>query len=465
MDYQGRVLIIDDDEAICKVWQAVLTNAGFYVDYVPDLERAYDRLKQVTVDLVLLDLNLGCESGLDGIPKIISIAPFAKLFILTANASVDTAVDAIKSGATDYISKDEPHSQVIEKIKSTLDLDRSNREHEHKNFADVGLIGAGESYHELCEMINQLKDVDSTILINGESGTGKEVVARSIHHLSNRSNSRFEAINCAAIPEALLESELFGHKKGAFTDAKSDRKGIFELCSDGTLLLDEIGDMPLVLQTKLLRVLQEREVVPVGGSQAVKVNTRVLAATHRDLKEEIKNGNFREDLYFRLSVLPIVVQPLRNRREEIPILVDFFLKDFCKKFNRQIDSPSAEVMKRVMSHDWPGNIRELKNAVERGVVLSQNGELSVKNMFQHLYMTKKSRDADENDKSSVNGQLFELPLTEAKQVFEKAYMENLLTKERGNIAAVSRLSGRYRVDIYRILEKYGIDHQPYRNDK
>ncbi len=243
--------------------------------------------------------------------------------------------------------------------------------------ASLGIIGASQSIQQVFDRIHQVKDVDSTVLINGESGTGKELVARAIHQSSTRAKERFEAVNCGAIAANLLESELFGHKRGAFTDAKADRKGLFEVCDGGTLFLDEIGEMPMNLQVKLLRVLQEREVMPVGSSSTIKVNTRVVAATNKNLADEVKAGNFRTDLYYRLNVLQILLPPLRERTEDIPLLVRFFLDRFNKRFTKSIQPPTKELESRLVSYAWPGNIRELQNAVERGVVLSEDNTLSL----------------------------------------------------------------------------------------
>lgn len=304
-------------------------------------------------------------------------------------------------------------------------------------------------------------------MIQGESGTGKEVVARVIHECSGRSEERFEAINCAAIPENLLESELFGHVKGAFTDAKSDRKGIFEICSKGTLLLDEIGDMPLSLQSKLLRVLEEKEVVPLGASKPIQVSTRVIAATHRDLIEEIDAGNFREDLYFRLSIVPLQIPPLRRRKEDILILANAFVEEFNERFKKTIQLPKNDVAQRLIHYDWPGNIRELRNCIERAVVLSPDSELHLEDLFSHLYQAGREKkvvaaQGTPLDQNLLDSKIFELPLTEAKQAFEKVYIEMLLEKTGGNISEVARICGRYRADIYRLFDKYGIDPNHFR---
>lgn len=329
----------------------------------------------------------------------------------------------------------------------------------NEDFHPCGLIGKSPALNKVLETIKLVKDVNSTVLILGESGTGKELVAKAIHKNSNRMANRFEAINCGAIPENLLESELFGYKKGAFTDAKSDRKGIFETCNHGTLLLDEIGDMPYSLQTKLLRVLQEKQITPVGSSKAIDIDTRLVAATHQDIHEAVKGKKFREDLFFRLSVVVIQVPPLRERKEDIPMLIEYFLQQYAERFSKYMNMPPQSVLNTIINYQWPGNIRELQNSIERGVLLSQNHELKIEDMFQHL----DNHRGYETHEESIFHQAFNLPLTAAKQFFEKQYVENLLRQHRGNISEVARKSGRYRADIYRLMERYGFCQDHYRS--
>lgn len=454
--YRGRVLLVDDDINTQKFWEVVFSKHNFRIDVCQTLAEMRDYLDRYFIDFILLDLNLENESGLDGISHIIKYSPYSKIFILTAEGSIDTAIKSIKLGVTDYFMKDTDPKALLEKINSFRVDNKNNIE----NFSDMNFVGVSESYLSLCSKINQIKNVDSTILILGESGTGKEVVARAIHNTSSRSDQRFEAINCGAIPGQLLESELFGHTKGAFTDAKSDRKGIFELCSEGTLLLDEIGDMPISLQVKLLRVLQEREVTPVGAPKPLKVNTRIFAATHRDLKKEVELGNFREDLFYRLSVVPMKIPPLRERKDDFAILVNEFILSFNKRFDKNIKPVSIEVLEKLKAHDWPGNIRELKNAVERAVVLSTNDQINIEALLSQV--NEHPKKVESSPQGLLDEKIFDTTLTEAKHVFEKKYIERLLENTNGNITEVAKLSGRYRADIYRLFEKYQIDHNLYR---
>lgn len=469
--YKGRVLIVDDDHESTRYWKLALCEQGFRVETARNLEEMHDVMERYFVDAVLLDLELEYASGLDGLPYLAKESPFSKIFILTAKASVQSAVTAMNKGAHGYLTKSTPPEEVAKKIDDSLNPSGHLSTHPRIGLMEVGLIGKSKAYHQLCTRISQLKDVDSTVLVHGESGTGKEIVSRALHKLSPRHDKRFEAINCAAIPENLLESELFGHKKGSFTDAKSDRKGIFELCSDGTLLLDEIGDMPLNLQSKLLRVLEEKVVVPVGGSNPVKINTRVIAATNRDLLEEIQNGRFREDLYYRLTVVPIHVPPLRHRKDDIPVLLEYFLQLFNDRFGKSVKYPPVNILQRILAHDWPGNIRELRNSIERAVVLSPSYDLRIEDMLTHLHNSPSNELGEypntrpqkpNQDSASIPDDVFDLPLSDAKQMFEKAYITRLLKRTGGNITATSKKAKRYRADIYRILEKYDLNHQSYK---
>lgn len=459
--YFGRLLIVDDDPVICRLYEATLAHAGFVVSVANDLRQMRDLVGQFSFTAVILDLNLGNEYGIDGLPFLLKQAPFAKVFILTSNASIEKAVECMQRGATGFLTKDMAPDKVAAEISRHL-VPTATAAPEMKpgeeGFVSLGLIGESPAIRELIGTIEKIRNVDSTVLILGESGTGKEVVARAIHNTSPRATHRFEAINCGAIPENLLESELFGHKKGAFTDAKADRKGIFEICSQGTLLLDEIGDMPISLQTKLLRVLQERQITPVGAGTSIPINTRVIAATHRDILDEAKSKRFREDLYYRLSVVVLHIPPLRHRTEDVPLLTRHFLEQFNKRFGRGVRYPSNQIMSRIVAYDWPGNVRELQNAIERAVVLSMDDQLHLEHMFQHL----QTRQVQGASSSGVDSQVFALPLTEAKQHFEKAYLENLLKVSSGNISEAARISGRYRADIYRLMNRYGFDQDQFR---
>jgi DNA-binding NtrC family response regulator len=458
IQYAGRVLIVDDDVSVCKVYEAVLDKAGFYAASANNLTGLYEALKSFSYDVVLLDLQLGQEEGINGLPLILREQPFAKIYILTSHGSIERAVECMRRGASGFFEKTGDYDYLINEIKATITPKPGLKDASDDGLSLVGLIGDSAAIQETIATIKKIRNVDSTVLILGESGTGKEVVARAIHKSSLRHAERFEAINCGAIPETLLESELFGHKKGSFTDAKTDRKGIFEVCTNGTLLLDEIGDMPFSLQTKLLRVLQERQITPVGSNTAININTRVIAATHRDIQDECRSKRFREDLFYRLSVVVLHIPALRHRIEDVPKLAEYFLEQFNNRFSKHVRMPDNRLMARMMAYDWPGNVRELQNSIERAVVLSIDDQLSLENIFQHLDTSSRRS----NDKTWDFSTAFSLPLTDAKHFFEKVYLENLLTVSGGNISEAARVCGRYRADIYRLMDRYGFDQATFR---
>ena len=368
--------------------------------------------------------------------------------------------------------------------------------HDEMNAGDFGFTGKSRSIQLVRDSIERMKDVDSTVLILGESGTGKELVAQALHMRSTRVSHRFAAINCGAIPENLLESELFGYKKGAFTDAKSDRHGLFEVCSGGSLFLDEIADLPLNLQVKLLRVLQEREITPLGSSRSIKVDTRIIAATNRDIKQSIAARLFRHDLFFRLTILTIVLPPLRERREDIPLLIEEFIRRFNQRFGKAVAYPSHNVLMRLCAYNWPGNIRELQNTIERGVVLAEDSELQVGDLlgfdipFTGLSTKHLPHRFEVKDEEVIGGNLSRengdqpmtffaesdlsggdalkhgvgsiVPLTLAKEAFEAEYLTLLLEATGGNISEAARLAGRYRADMYDLLAKHKISPLGFR---
>jgi len=454
--FAGRVLVVDDDPDMRILLETTLHSEGFRVTAVDSLGDMRDAVTKHNYDAVLLDLFLGDEDGLEGLPYLVQESPYSKVIIMTAYGSIELAVDAMKKGASGFLTKSTHPQEIIRELKSKINSERATGKHAVSP-SDVGIVGESPALVHIIDHILRIKDIDSTVLITGESGTGKELIARAIHNLSNRSEQRFEAINCAAIPENLLESELFGHKRGAFTDAKVDRKGIFEICSDGTLLLDEIGEMPMQLQVKLLRVLQEREITPLGCSRSVKINTRVIAATNKNLEDLIKRNAFREDLFFRLSVIQLQLPTLRERKSDIPLLVNSFRERFNNRFNKHICPPSSDLLTRLMAHEWQGNIRELQNAVERGVVLSQDDELHLEDMLHPSPSSLREARAQLEDEAYLT-----MCLTDAKQRFEKAYLEKLLDATNGNISEMARLSGRYRADIYRLLSKHGVQWEEFR---
>lgn len=446
----ARLLIVDDDPAMCTLLRSGLEYEGYRVTLAHSRGQLQEVLQRQVFEGILLDLFLGDESTLDAIPGVLAIQPQATVIVMTAKGSIELAVQAMEKGASTFICKSPDTGNIIDEVKQRLQHLQGPRfdatmERESENF---GLIGKSPEIRKVLETIHRVKNIDATVLILGESGTGKELVARALHHLSDRAHKPFEAINCGAIPENLLESELFGYRRGAFTDAKADQKGLFEVCDGGTLFLDEIGEMPLGLQVKLLRVLQEREVRPLGSAQAVKVTARVVVATNRDLRHEVNQRNFRADLYYRLSVFTMRIPALRERRDDIPLLVQHYLSHYNERYHRDIEPPSRELMSRIVTYDWPGNIRELQHAIERGVVFSTNRQLNVADIFQTGV-----------EWTSPNSQTYmgSLVYAEAKETFERQYIESVLAATKGNISEAARTSGRFRSDIYRLIKRYEID--------
>lgn len=480
-----RVLIVDDDRCILDLLSRQLVSEGFHCETAECLAEMREKIRREHFDAVLLDIHLSDgEDGLSVIPELLRDRPSTRIFIMTGSGSIEVAVEAMQLGASSFVLKNPDPGVFVRALKKHFagrglycetaaavedDLSEASeggsgafRSASSLKPADFGLVGSSAALQKVMDYVEILRDVDSRVLITGESGTGKEVVAKALHASSRRSGRRFEAINCGAIPENLLESELFGHKRGAFTDAKSDHKGFFETCSDGTLFLDEIGEMPLQLQVKLLRVLQESRVTPVGANQSIKINTRVIAATNRSLEEEVRKGRFREDLYYRLSVLKVHLPPLRERRDDIPALVLHFLKMFSDRFGKVVAAPTHEIMARLSARQWPGNIRELQNAIERGVVLSRDGRLHLEHMLEDF-----SDDESSDSETAMIGDFGEylsMPLSEAKESFEKVYLGELLRLSKGNISEAARLCGRYRADIYRLMEKHGMKREDLREE-
>lgn len=457
--YNLQIAIIEDDQEYSTLLCTALQRHVSHIDVIADLKTLRHRIHAKQYDIVILDVFLGQEEGLSIIPYLAQHSPHTKIVVLTAFGSIDLAVKAMKNGATTFLVKS---MDMLAIAKSVFDLAAlpDIPDWQHEVFDAVGMIGNSSRMKEIKNLVFSLANIHSTVLLTGESGTGKEMAAKSLHQLSNRKDEPFIAINCGAIPENLLESELFGHKRGAFTDAKETRRGIFEICANGTVLLDEIGEMPMHLQVKLLRVLQEKEVTPVGSTQSLKINTRIIAATNRNLHEEVQRGRFREDLFYRLNVIHIDIPPLRERLEDIPLLVERFVREFTTNYSKVVQKPNDSLMTRLQFHDWPGNIRELRNAIERGVVLARGLELQYEDMFcrgprQHAATTL------EQDLEGFFGS--DLPqFTEARRCFEKAYLRKVLVLSRGNIATASRLAGRYRADIYRLMNKYGLDREGHR---
>jgi two-component system response regulator PilR (NtrC family) len=380
---EARILVVDDEQSMQEFLEIFLHREGFYVTTAGDVATALVAVDSDDFDLVITDIRMPGRSGLDLLREIKQRSPETLVLMITAFASTDTAIAAMKEGAYDYITKPFKVDEirlVIEKALEKKLLSRENRRlrtelrtvQRHRT-----IVGSSPAIQGVFDLIAQVADSRANVLICGESGTGKELVARDIHQQSERRGAPFVAINCGAIPENLLESELFGHVKGAFTGAIYNKQGLFEAAENGTLLLDEIGDLSPPLQVKLLRVIQEKTIRRVGGTADVHMDVRILSASNRNLAEEVAAGRFREDLYYRLNVIQIAMPPLRDRREDIPLLVNHFIEKFSLDLGRSITAVGEDVLQRLMSYDYPGNVRELENAIERAVALSRDEQIKL----------------------------------------------------------------------------------------
>ncbi|MGE5843555.1 MAG: sigma-54-dependent transcriptional regulator, partial [Syntrophaceae bacterium] len=368
------ILVVDDEESICQSLQGILTDEGYEVRTVGSGEEALKAIEEETPDLVLLDIWLPGMDGLETLKSIKTDTPQVQVIMMSGHGTIETAVKATKLGAFDFIEKPISLEKVVLLVNHALDLARLEEENKflkQKVTSAFELIGQSKSIVDLKEMIRIVAPTNAWILIMGENGTGKELVARSIHYQSKRAKKPFIEVNCAAIPEELIESELFGHEKGSFTGATAKKRGKFELAHEGTLFLDEVADMSLKAQAKILRILQEKKYERVGGNKFIDTDVRVLAATNKDLEKEMEAEHFRQDLYYRLNVIPLTIAPLRDRKEDIPILANQFVKDFCAKEGVEPKTISGDAIDVLMEHNWPGNVRELKNIMERLVIMTQ----------------------------------------------------------------------------------------------
>jgi two-component system response regulator HydG len=380
---QATLLVADDDPAVRESLERALAREGYGVVQAPDGQAALERLQAGGVDLVLSDLKMPGLNGLELLRAAKVVAPDVDFVMLTAFGTVEEAVQAMKDGATDFLTKPFQRAQLIKVVRQALErraLIAQNRALQQRLDALLRqgeIIGVSPAFRRMMTLVEQVADSSATVMIQGESGTGKELVARAIHERSARKSGPFVAVNCAALPETLLESELFGYEKGAFTGATARKEGRFEVANGGTLFLDEIADLSLVTQPKILRVLQEGEFERLGGNRSIRVDVRIVTATNQDLAALVRDRRFREDLFYRLNVISIEVPPLRHRREDIPVLAEHFLKLYAAKNNRRLEGFSKDAMRRVEGYSWPGNVRELENVIERAVVLARGSMIEL----------------------------------------------------------------------------------------
>jgi two-component system response regulator AtoC len=429
-----RILVIDDDPSLRESLQLVLAAEGYEVAAAADGDAALREVERSGFDVVLCDLRMPGLDGLDLLPQLVRRAPATTVIMMSAYGTDELALEAMNRGAHDYLAKPFQPSEAVfalRKARERLRLQRKNqilRRDVERVVGDRPIVATSEAMIELLELMERAAAYKSTVLITGESGTGKEVLARAIHSQSPRRGEGFVAVNCGAIPENLLESELFGHARGAFTGAVRPRAGLFREADAGTLFLDEIGELPTALQVKLLRVLQEEEVLPVGESKPRPVDVRVISATSRDLEAEVRDGRFREDLYYRLNVVRLAVPPLRERPKDIPLLIDHFLRRFRDALGKPVDSVSDEALERLVTYPWPGNVRELINVVERAVILADGNLLGLRELPDNVVRRAAAPPAGA-----------ELDLRQARQAAETEVIRRALRATGGNRTHAARL--------------------------
>ncbi len=467
-----RVLIVDDEPTLLRALESLLRKKGYDVVGLDSPVAATQRLASEDFDVALLDIKMPQLSGLELLSAVKHRRPEIEVIMMTGHATVETALQAVRGGAYDYLTKPFDDVEVVARSvakaaerKALWDRNRQleTRLRERDGLAPDGLVGASPPIREVQRMIDAVAYSSTTVLITGESGTGKELVARALHARSPRRAHPFVALNCGALTETLLESELFGHVKGAFTGAQRDQKGLFDAADGGTIFLDEIGDIPLSTQVRLLRVLQEGEIKRVGSADPVKVDVRVIAATHRDLPRLVKSGRFREDLFYRLNVINIPLPPLRERVEDVPLLAYHFLRRYSERLGKRVRTLAPEALELLCGYRWPGNVRELENAVERAVVLCR-GEAVAASDLPPAVTGHTAPLVREAPAAGEEAQWLALSYAAAKDQalrrFEKGYVDALMKACDSNISAAARRAGMDRSNFKRVLRKYRADVEP-----
>ncbi|NOZ24203.1 MAG: sigma-54-dependent Fis family transcriptional regulator [Planctomycetes bacterium] len=451
----GKLLIVDDEKSLRTTLSIILKKEGYETQVAADGNEALAIFRNDGADVVLADLNMPNMDGITLLKELKNIDPHLMVIIMTAFSTWDSAVTAMRLGAYDYLKKpfdNENMKAIVGRAISQTRLLRSKKNARAGERPPISMVvGNTARMQEICDTVRRIAPTDSTVLIQGESGTGKELIAKLVHFSSLRAHHNFIAVSCGAFPESLLESELFGHVKGAFTSAIADKKGLLEVADGGTFFLDEVGELSAQIQVKLLRVLEEREFKPVGSTITKKVDVRFITATNRNLEEEVEKGNFREDLFFRLNVIPITLPPLKDRKQDIPLLAGHFLARYGKAMNKEITSIAPETMQALLVHDWPGNIRELENTIQRAVALARSDTILLEDLPPKLQVTREP-DA---------WQLRDIPpqginLDEEVGKIEKHFVRSALEKANWNMTKAAELLGltfrsiRYKVEKYEI---------------
>jgi DNA-binding NtrC family response regulator len=443
----GKILIIDDEEKLRSLMARIITLEGFDVMEAMNAKAAWKKMDQLDMDIVVCDVKLPDANGVELCQQIKQKYPSIEIIVLTAYGNIPDGVQAMKNGAFDYITKGDDNEKIIPLLNRAMEKVRLQKRVKQlekqvgKNYGFENILGDSPLIREAIDLAKKVAPTDTTVMLLGETGTGKEIFAQAIHHAGKRKGNPFLALNCSAFSKELLESELFGHKAGAFTNAVKDKKGLIEEANEGTLFLDEIGEMYIDLQSKLLRVLETNEFIKVGDTKPTTVNVRIITATNRDLQQEIKEGKFREDLFYRLNVFSIQLPALRDRKKDIPILATHFMHIFAQKTNQSVNSMSKEFLDHLQHHDWKGNIRELKNIIERAVILANGPQLTVENLpFELQSLTYKPQTLSAFDLASV----------------EKLHIQRILNHTKGNKTEAAKLLNIGLTTLYRKIEEYGL---------
>jgi DNA-binding NtrC family response regulator len=448
---KANILVVDDEKDICMALNILLTKEGYTIREAYNGEEALDRLRETNFDVIMTDIRMEKMDGFEVLKQAQKISPETSVVMMTAFASVGSAVEAMRAGASDYITKPFINDEIrltIRKLLQSRELQMENQilrqelSQHRGDFANI--IGSSEPMHKVFSFMEKVIPNKSNILITGESGTGKGLVAQAIHSSGPRKDKPFISINCGAIPENLLESELFGHKKGSFTSANEDKKGLITMANSGTLFLDEIGELSQALQVKLLHVIQTKELTPVGDTRVITVDVRIIAATNADLVQRVKENRFREDLYYRLNVIEIRMPSLRERRDDIPLLIKHYLEIFAKESGKNIKDIDYEAMQSLLAYDWPGNIRELRNTIERAVVLADNEVITIHDL------PDKFRTLDVEGVSTSS-------LRQALDNFEREYIRRSIAENKGSKESTASKLGIDLATLYRKLKKLRIE--------
>jgi len=445
----GRILVVDDEKSIRDSLKMILSDEGYEVKSAGDGEEALNLINEENFDVIISDIKMPGVDGMELLTKASKVSPETFFIIMTAYASVNTAVDALRHGAFDYLIKPVEFDDLLIRVKRLLDYKQISLENkmlrqrtvEEGDFSHI--IGKSEPMKKIFNLIKQVAPTNSNVLISGKSGTGKELAAKAIHSNSLRKDQIFLPINCGAISENLIESELFGHKKGSFTGATEEKQGLFKVADGGTLFLDEIGDLPLNLQVKLLRAIEDRKFLPVGGTKAIETNVRIIAATNQNLYEKTKKGEFREDLFYRLNVVEIKLPSLNERKDDIPLLINHFVEKYCNEMGKKVLGVDNETMKILMSHDWQGGVRELENVVERAIIFSTNDVITVDNLAEHIRGESISHTYPDSLKDAIAG-------------FEREHILNVIKKFEYNKEEAAKALKIGLSSLYRKMEELNI---------